>query len=313
MKKKILKYLELTHLVNPQYIFLLFLIAFTLDAVVNFFIDIPVLVPFAILMLPVLWFNLLLGGKRLLFFCIFISVFLLASVVNTFLYPFDKRNISDMLFIIYFATSYFFYKQKSDLLNLGTVNIFIVVCIFMSGLAFFGYDSKSFAYDGAEYEKKVELLKKEHKKIRVSFDKDRLNTLESDKEYHFGLFRMPHLASYFFGFTSIFFGFLFARSLRWYFLVVAMILFMLMLYTGVRTFIAAAILALLVYLFRKKTILYFLSLTILIALAFIFRYEFNSLIKMPFLKAYTGLPILIVDNFDRLSRVLLWKSWWLDV
>jgi hypothetical protein len=87
---------------------------------------------------------------------------------------------------------------------------------------------------------------------------------------------------------------------------------LLVLYTGARTILVSAVIALLLFLLRRKTWVYFLFAGILLAVSIYFRYEIFELTKNTVLEQFATLQITAVDNFGRFSRVTIWRSWWYD-
>ena len=148
---------------------------------------------------------------------------------------------------------------------------------------------------------------------KITHDRDALDILEYNRDYNYGLFRIPHVATYFLGFLGLFYGFLFMKKRHWYWLAMSILLFVLMIFTGVRTFAAAILLVFVIYFIRRKTVWIFLSLLFAALLLILFRFKIYFLTQDTILEPFTSLVITIMDNFDRLSRALIWKSWLLEM
>jgi hypothetical protein len=95
-------------------------------------------------------------------------------------------------------------------------------------------------------------------------------------------------------------------------LAAALLLFAIMLYSGVRTFLVAIFLSLIVYLFQRRTRFYLLLLMASGILAIIFRNEVFELTSDTFLEPFGSILITFADNFNSFSRVLIWRSWWME-
>jgi hypothetical protein len=282
---------------------------FLIDSVVNFFVDIPIFVPFAIVMLPVLWFNLWKSGRKNIFLLIFFSVFILVSVINNFVYEFDKTNISDLVFILFFPSSYYFYKLRPEKLHGRSIHVFFLLSMLMFSLAFAGMNSQSFQNESRGWNK---TMKPAAEKTIVR-ERDQLDIVESIRTYNYGLFRVPHLATYFFGFLFLFYGFTFQKNRKWYFLLAALAALLCMLYSGSRTFLVAAFLALMLYWINRRTIFYLLLAVAAAVVMIIYRLELFQMLQHTFLANFAGLLITTFDNFSRLSRVIIWNSWWYEM
>lgn len=135
--------------------------------------------------------------------------------------------------------------------------------------------------------------------------------LEYLRGYHQGLFRLPHIASYFFLFSFIFF------CIRYYqgtqkgiSLILAGASCIILVYTGSRAGIFALATALIVTGALSKSNRTWTALGLLatgiIAINF---YKIASLLEGSFLYQYFTLFITASENFSRLSRVIIWSSW----
>jgi hypothetical protein len=175
--------------------------------------------------------------------------------------------------------------------------------------AFVGINSESYR---DETRGEVESIEKLDEKKLVR-ERNRLDIVERVRVYHHGLFRVPHLANYFWGFLFLFYAFTFQRKKKWYYLVAGLASLLFMLYTGSRTFLVAAVLALIIYWIRRKTLIYVLIFGVATLVIVFFRFEIFFMLKDTFLGNYAGLLITVVDNFNRLSRVIFWNSWWFEM
>lgn len=133
--------------------------------------------------------------------------------------------------------------------------------------------------------------------------------LEYFRTYRNGLFRLPHIAAYFFGFLLLWFCFRYTITKQPWLLVLSGILLLMMLLTNVRTVMVALVISLLIYVSFKKKLLFKIGILAVVALVFIFRNQLYAVFQDTFLSSYFSMLITFTENFSRFSRVLLWKSW----
>jgi len=293
---------------KPLFIFLLSVGVFAMDNVVNAFGSFPVFSTFSLIIIPLIWLQLWSNKKLNSFLIAFASVFVGAFLSTGFVYGFHQRSISDLIFILFFASSYFYYQSSFIKATPKWLHIFTVVVMLLFSFAFAGINSQS--YTASAKEKKTDEYNAPKK---VKHDNDVLDVMEYKRNYHYGLFRIPHVASYFLGFLALFYGYLFFKSRKWYLLLISILLFVLMLYSGVRTFAFVLAIAAALYFFRKRYLRVSVILILAVILMFLFRYKFFFLTRGSILEPFTSLIITITDNIDRLSRVLIWKSWLIEM
>jgi len=346
------------HLQNPDVFFFASLFFYSVDNVVNYFVDVPVFVASTLVLLPLMWIALATKSKPPVFLVSFTAVFLVASIVGNLVYDFHKSSISDLVFILFFATSWFYYRAFHSRIQAKTVHVFLAVSLLMFGFAFFGINSQSLhtndrnlknlelvgvSFDSLvsqgepidEFKKKIpenmdaDSLVREKlrtffpdrpeidtmKNIGVSMvpgikiEKEALDKVEQDRTYNYGLFRVPHVPAYFFGFLLLFYLSLFKyRRKAWYLAIVAALLF-LILYNGVRTFVVAALLSAMLWFFVKRNIWFFVAFMAIIAGMIVFRNIIFELTQGTIFQPLSSLLITLVDNPDRLSRIALFRSW----
>jgi len=300
---------------DPNKLFLFLLTVFFIDSAVNFFIHLPVFVPVSLIVLPLLWVALWKSHRKNIFLLAFVSFFILVTVINNFVFTFDKKNLSDLAFILFFPVSYYFYKLKPEKLHARTIHIFFGVILLMLVFTFTGVNSKSFYRASETWRVELKQLLSEKngeqsEEMVIKRKNKPLDVLESQRSYHYGLFRVPHLASYFLFFVALFYADSFGRKKNRLFLIAAILSVLLLIYTGTRTILVAAVIAMLLFLIRRKTLVYFFIAGALLAVSIYFRYQILELTKNTFLEQFATLQITAVDNFDRFSRVTIWRSWW---
>ena len=233
---KIRKIIQTSKWNNPNIVFYALLLTFLVDSLVNFFIKIPVFVPVSILFLPFLWF-ISSNNKRFFPFAIISAVFILTAIVNNIIYGFHQKNVSDLLFILLFIASYFYYQNNIKLLEKSTIYIFLAVSFLMFVFTFFNLNSDIWQENQPLYEQTIQVENQEYQSRNSDFFDKRTNLdfLEIFRNYHNGLFRLPHIAAYFFGFIFLFFAFQFQKTKQRVFLFLSGVLLILLFYTGVRS------------------------------------------------------------------------------
>lgn len=326
-KQKIGYLLKVTKLDNPNMLFFVFLIAFVADSVVMIFAKIPVFVGCMIIFIPVIIANILLSGKVKWYFLTFLTVFLVVTVISNFVYIFNRKNISDLLFIFLLITSYYFYRQQVQRMSRQTGYIFFLVTFLLFSSAFIGVNAgwlskmKNINAENITGFSKIENSKKIAEAYPNSTDLETINpetatpnrNLECTRKYHNGLFRLPHVASYFFGFLFLFFGYQFQRFKKHINLVLAAAAFFLMIYTGVRTLPVALLFGMFLFSMYRRFFKFGLTLLALGLLIFIFRMELFNTSKDLFLGQYFSMLITLSENYMHFSRAIIWQSWWYEM
>jgi len=263
--------------------------AFALDNIVNYFVPIPVYVasiPASLLLMFRLTRNRL---DRLWFIaCIFCLGF--SALVNFFRFAMSVEDISDILFLAQFFAAFFCAKNA----RISPVAIsratYVFAILFLPALV--GINAGSSEADPDVF---------------LSGSKD----IEFLRLYNQGMYRLPHVASYLLAFACLWWTYVasFSHKAR-HFLLAAIYLF-LTLYTGSRTPIIVMGAAYLVANFRLQareivvTVVMFVLAGFLIAnMKEMMEFLFGS-----FLYQYLSFFDTVINNFDRLSRVIIWDSW----
>ena len=354
---------------KPELIFLSSLLFFIIDNIVNYYTNLPVFVAFSIFILPVIWLGLYLDGRKMIFLISFSTVFIIATIIGNLIYPFHKSSVADLIFILMFATAYFYYRNHKEVLKLWPSHIFLVVSIILFGFTIVGVNSMSLHTNEKEF-KNLELIgisfdslvEQGHSvdeikdkipenldadslirsKLKAYFpnqpgidtmqnlgvtmvpgikiEKEELDKIEKKRHYNYGLFRVPHVPAYFFGFLLLLYIFLIYRKRKWIYLLPLMLISYLILLNGVRTFIVAAGLSVLIWFFVRRNIWFFVAFSVAGVFFIVFRYEIFEITKHTILRPLSSLLVTVIDNPDRLSRVALFRSWihelqdfsWLD-
>ncbi len=292
---------------NPNLVFLVSLAFFLSDSIINYFVHIPVFVAYLMLLLPLLWLELWLNGRKNTLLVVFVLLFVFPFIINSFLYPFHRTNISDLVFILTLPTSYFYYKKHFSELKITRVHVFLTVVVLMFSFTFLDLNSVK-VKRSAEIKRDYPITGAR----TVKEPKSELNYLESFRQYRRGLFRIPHIGAYFLGFLTLFYGFVYQRKRNLLYALIAFGMVVLMIYSGVRAFIGAALLALIIAFIRKKSLIYLSGIAVAVLLLLLFRVEIYLLTANTILRPFTATLITLVDNFEKISRFLIWRSWWVE-
>lgn len=358
----VIQKIQTSRLNEPNLVFFSFLVVFIIDSVVNYFYPAPVFVPFILIALPFLWIFSS-GHKGFRPFAIISAIFILSAVVHNIQYGFHKRNLSDLLFILLFIASYFYFYVRINELKKSTVYLFLITVVLMFSLSAIGLNSnrwreniplyertgqntmpadiekneeristgepiaKQDSIQSSDDESAGQQVSRSTKKMDSIQDKSapptpapdlykkrtEVDFLETFRQYRNGLFRLPHIAAYFFGFLILFFGWqLYYSGNRMIALLIALLIFLLLL-TGVRSVLVAIAAGFALYFLRKKKFLFLFVFATSVSLLLIFRSELYAVFKETFLGQYFGMLITFVDNFEGFSRILFWKSWYHEI
>lgn len=327
--------------ININLIFLGFLLAFTLDRLINYFIHMPVFVIFAIIALPLLILQNNFSSINRKWLTLFYFVFITVTVINNIIYQFHPKNIADLLFILLFFTFYLLYSSNHANFSAKWLHILSIIFIILFSFTFFsinnigpifsktnpdkyvgppsGQNSKEKLAESNSNTIKSKTIGKTKKtliseKFLKSLASPELDYLEYSRVYHNGFFRVPQVASYFFGFLAIFYFYFFWNRNKLLSLASILLLTFIVLYTGTRIFPITIILTtLLWFLIKPKRWLYLLATLLILTLMVVFRGKINYLTEDTFFHQYFTFFITAFDNLPRLSRIILWNSWFKEV
>ena len=326
--------------------FWLFIASFVLDRVINYFVHFPFFVGCALLLFPFLFILTQYQNpeKRKLY--VVVLSFLAITTLNSIIYLFGVKNISDLLFIILFFSIYFYYKHNINSLKISNVYLFLAFSFFLFSFTFIRVDSG--AINVSEYSSSFNWItyydekpndvsgkkpivqsgeksklqtneKTEEEKVvakkreTLKWKKNPMDVIEVRRDYHNGLFRIPHVASYFFGFLFLFFAYQYQKKKKTLFILLLTVSLALCIYIGSRAILAAFVLSMILFLFKRKYIVYLSLLFVALLLLIIANEYFLQLSRDTIFYQYFALIETSVENFTRLSRYRLWFSWWVEV
>ena len=275
-------------------IFILYALIFVLDSVLNYFFDIPLFVIslmfyFVILIIPG-FFSL---DKYSSFVIIAIS-FSLSFVVNTLRSGFYKESLSDYLFIMAFFGSFYLFSSPNRFRpNKFMINLFIILSLLLFLATFVGFDQNIWGNTmGLE-----------------------TNDIEFSRSYRQGFFRKAHIASYFFTFIVLYLinRYNCLNKSKFIYVVTLSPLVLIIFLTGSRTPFVVILLGLSLYYFKAKFLKYLIALIGLGILLFVYIDKLLALFSNTVIYQYLSIVKTITSNFDRLSRVIIWSSWWKEI
>ena len=302
--------------------FWFFLISFVLDRIINYFFYFPFFVASSLIVLPILFLTTSYKNPDKTRLKVIVFSFLAMAILNSIIYLFGIKNISDFLFISLFVVIYFYYKKNIDNLKIINIYFFLGLMFFLFSFTFFNINSDSignteyaklFSWDINSFVNSGQTKEIVPKKEIIKWESNPMDILEYLRVYHNGLFRLPHVASYFFGFLALFFSFQYQKRKKAIHIALLIISLVFCVYTGSRAVLAAFALSMIIYLFKRKYIVYF---TLLIALLLILAIVNDSILQLTkdtVLYQYFAFMKTTTQNFTRLSRFRIWYSWWIEV
>lgn len=287
----------MTKIDKRNLIFLAALLAFTIDAIVNYYFPVPVYVIYLIVLTAVLLIPGVIPIRRYSHFLVICLAFGLPFTINTLRFGFFKEALADSLYLLTFFGAYYLYssekKQPVVRSNGKLLSLFLLISLLLFLASFIGFDQNNWG--------------------------NTINTSSTDIEfkraYRQGFFRKPHIASYFFMFLA--FWSLHLLQLRkaawWKFVFIGGGLGAIILLTGSRTPIAVTMSAIGLYYFKTK---YLRELLVFIVLCLLVVYNIGFLLNLcegTVFFQYLSIIATVSENFNRLSRVIIWSSWWKEM
>ena len=317
-------------LVNAVFVYFMF--AFITDQVVNYFYHVPVFVVSALAIFPILLIILQVRNSQKRSFIVLVLSFIILATINNLVYGFHLKNISDLLFICLFIVFYYYYRNNTGALKVNYVYAFLFTSLLLFSFTFLAIDSESvFTKDNGQHDISTHLSPSDtnvtsakdslyndsgHSKgsgsIHWQVNHD-LDHLEYYRIYKNGLFRLPHVASYFFGFLFLFFTYRYWKKNKIFDLLFIAISFAFCLLTGSRAIIATIVISGILFLFKRRYIVYLQSIIIagllmVLGIEHILRFSENTVFYQ-----YFSIIQTTTENITRLSRFRIWYSWWVEV
>jgi hypothetical protein len=263
--------------------------AFALDNVVNFFQPVPVFVasiPFSMLLM----FRVTRDQSSRLWLIACMLCLMGSVLVNSLRFDMSVDDVSDVLFIAQFFSSYFYARHARVSPAAISVATYVFALLFLPALV--GINASGFTED-------------------IDVFNSGSTDIEFLRLYNQGLYRIPHVASYLLAFGALWWVYVASCSRKSRHLIVAFAFLLMTLYTGSRTPILVIGGAFLVANIRLRA--REISVMLLIAgiggLFFLYIKEVLALLYGTYLYQYLSFFETVSDNADRLSRVIIWDSW----
>lgn len=264
------------------------LLLFVSDSILNFFGSVPLFVSGLIIIVPLMLLLLRQSRNHLLYLSLILLSFLTSFTINFLFFGFNEKDIADLLFIIFTVLSYFYLNQYS--LNQKYITLFFYTSLALLSFSFLGID----VAEGSTLDSNSD-------------------DLEYIREYNQGLFRISHVASYFFTFLLLFFTYLYSKTRTFKYLFFALVCLACVFYIGSRTTLVCIALLVFTYHFKFKYIFQFGLITILGLVIFLNINWILTLLKGTIFFQYFSIIATFSENFSRLSRVIIWTSWWEEI
>lgn len=263
------------------------MIIFVSDSVINYYIKIPVFVSFSIIFIPLsLLIIKLKPNKETNLYVLFVGLLLISTVVNVFRFSFSLKNISDLIFILIFATTIVLYNNNIFHIKSKYINWFSVVCLIMFYITFLGVDNTRWGNTLSSGSHDIEYL----------------------RAYKQGLFRIAHIAAYFFTFLGFYYLYLYYKFKKIKHFTLLCIMFLTVVMVGSRAPIFAVLLGFGLANLRLKYIKYVMLIIFMIILIILNIDIILELTKGTIIFQYFSIFKTFISNFGRLSRVLIWTS-----
>lgn len=263
--------------------------AFALDNVVNYFSAIPVYV-ISIPVSVLLMFRFTRDKIDRLWFIACVLCLMTSALTNCLRYTMTVEDVSDLLFLLQFFSAFFYAKNARVSPSAISHATYVFALLFLPALV---------GINGSDYSDAADVF--------TSGSKD----IEFLRLYNQGLYRLPHVASYLLAFGCLWWTYVASYSRKKRHFVVAAIFLFFTLYTGSRTpviVMAAAYLVANIRL-RAQQMLILAGICTISGLFLVYMREVLDFLFGSFLYQYLSFFDTIINNYDRLSRVIIWNSW----
>jgi hypothetical protein len=283
--------------------FSLFVLLFVwaIDSVTNFFIEIPVGVAYlSFVLLFVIGFSVanIKCQSKLLNISLFISLYFFLNLFLKFLfgYPVGVSDVSDVVFLNMFTTfpiwCFYFFDRTYRLKAESYYRTFLCVSLLIFMPSFFGVE----AGDAA---KESDLFKQ-------------ADDIEFLRQYKQGLFRIPHIASYFFLFIFLVSINLYLSTRKLFFVIVSLLSFFVVYYIGSRAGFFAIFIYFLAFFFVGRLRLFIMMVFVLLFVVYNVEYILD-LTSGTYAFQYASFFYTLMNDYERLSRFIIWESWYVGI
>ncbi len=267
---------------KPELIWGMALSCFVADRVINVVVSTPLFIATLPLLLVLMMRTLPAHLRKAVvaISALFIGLFL----IHVVRFGWNKSNLSDLLTLLMFFTALPFVSRHHRCFTTRSLTALTIIGILLFLPALLGFENRSFAFSSGY--------------------------IPVGRTYHQGLFRVPHMAAYFLGFTGLLQLTLRNRQAQ----ILGVLLLLASFYTGTRTFLVSG-LAGLFFLgvsipdWRKITLGFLGFTVILVATAT----SWGPLVEHPITLPYLDILYALHTDVAALSRVLIWDVWWSSI
>lgn len=300
------KALDIRYYNKPSVILWLSVILFSADSAINAFYPLPLFVSSSPVLISLMLTRMEWKSRQPLTPFLLMALTILSAFINLMRSGFELSNLTDLVFIVLFACSWIYYSQNRSEIPAYTLQLLFWMSLILFSFSFFGFDSMA----GISEDSIVTDAVRPRVVPEVT---NEISVIEYIRIFRMGLFRLPHIAAYFWLFLSIALAYRLSQR-RSYLTWAALLLSLFMLVAaGSRTAMVAPLLAIgLVLIERRKFVLPSLAI-LLLFIVISFRYELLLLSEDTVFFQYISLVVTSIDNWNQLSRVMLWKSWSIEM
>lgn len=280
-----MKFLKIS-IIDFLLIFLTF--SFFFDSIVNKFVPIPIYVAVNILAFPII----ILKGPKTINMLFKTLWFIFVLLLGTILYGVNIKNFSDFIAIINAISIIYCYSNNFNEISYKNIDIIFFVSVILFSFSFIGIDNAPASTIDAQS-----------------------SSLEYLRKYRSGLFRVPHIASIFFGFFSISYLYLYFHLKKIHYLIYSIISAFFMISVGSRAIIVSILLSLIAFFIKLKAKYIFILITLMIiSAAFLLNLEFFlNITRNTILFQYISFFYSFINNITGLSRFIIWESWYIEM
>lgn len=304
---------KLLNRLHPTLIFYLSLAVFFIDAALNQWRHVPLFTVYIAFLTPViLWGLYEIGGfTRILF--LFLSTLIVSSFVHLLHYGIQPKNISDAIYISCFATSYYYYRYHRNSLKASAIWVLAGVLCLMFSFSFIGLNKEKWLLDKDKQHSIIEYAQRKDQSNIASPTAPLWGKLEKNRQYHKGLFRVPHVGALLLGLCLLAVLFIPQTLRRSWIVLASLIMLFFILWSGTRIFFAAFAAAVLIFVvYKRNYLLLFIAILLFIPVVY-FRFELYELTRNTPLGSLSGALIALFDEWHNFSRITIWSVWWNEI
>jgi len=318
--------------------FWFFIASFVADQIINSFFHFPFFVVSALLLFPFLFIVTQYKNRNKQQLYVLVFSFFTLTILNSIVYVFDVKNISDLIFILLFVTIYYYYQENINSLSISNVYLFFGLSVILFSFTFIGIDShygikteyrssfnnwaNSTDVDLKDYSKGSSNTSLNESREKEEYSENNetqiwkpkpIHILKKLRIFHNGLFRVSHVASYFFGFLFLFFAYKSQKKKKILHLILLLVSIGFCIYTGSKTVLLAIVLSIIIFLVLKRSFIYSVIVLIIFTLLIYEREYILQITENTILYPYSVLVYISVENLTTVSRFQIWNSWWIEI